>query len=262
MNRENPAERVALHHAEGTGIERIAYPIGIRMTTVGALEHVTPYMLRVTLEGPGLDGFHTYQFDDHVRVIFPDPDGTLRLPVPNEHLMLNWPHPPPRSRKYTVRRYAGRELDLDFVIHPGGLASTWATQLQVGDEVAIAGPPGAKAFPQTYDHYLFAVDTTALPAAARWLDESPEDVSADLVIEHDHVEETLYPLAKRANVNITWVPRGKLLPTIESHVLNPSTFLFAAGEATAIKPLRAWSKSRLDHLFTGYWKQGLADHEE
>ncbi|WP_040455016.1 siderophore-interacting protein [Kribbella catacumbae] len=262
MNRENPAERTALHHTQGTGIERIAYPIGIRTTTVAALEYVTPYMLRVTLEGPGLDGFHTYQFDDHVRVIFPDPDGTLRLPVPNEHLMLNWPHPPPRSRKYTVRRYAGRELDLDFVIHPGGLASTWAVQLQPGDEVAIAGPPGAKSFPQTYAHYLFAVDTTALPAAARWLEESSDDVSADLVIEHDHPEEPAYPLAKRADVTITWVPRGQLAPAVQQLRADPSTFLFAAGEADSIKPLRPWSKPRLPHLFTGYWKQGQTDHDE
>ncbi|MGH3243550.1 MAG: siderophore-interacting protein [Spirillospora sp.] len=38
----------------------------------------------------------------------------------------DWPCPLPRTRKYTVRRYAedALELDLDFVLHPGGLAST------------------------------------------------------------------------------------------------------------------------------------------
>ncbi len=269
LDRSNPGPAVAEHHARGTGTTRVPYPIGVRRVRVAARTLVTPRMMRLTLTGPGLDGFHSHQADDHVRIVFPDPDGTQRDPVPNTRHMLDWPHPFPRTRKYTVRRYdaASRELDLDFVLHGEGLASVWVGTAEVGDEVTVAGPPGAVAFPQHYDHYVFAVDTTALPAAARWLEESRPDVSAHLVIVTDHEEEQSYPLAVRDDVQVTWLRRdhggSPLAETVDGLRLPPGrTFLFAAGEATDIKPLRRWRRDRVDRLVTGYWKRGVDGLEE
>ncbi|MGW4034265.1 siderophore-interacting protein [Streptomyces sp. NPDC004838] len=261
---------VADHHRTGTGVARIGYPIGIRTVEVLRKEYVTARMIRLTVGGPGLDGFHTYQADDHVRIILPGPDGAMVLPTPNAELTLDWHRPLPTSRKYTVRRFdaAARELDLDFVVHPGGAASAWILTARPGDPVAIAGPPGAKAFALTYDHYVFAVDATALPAAARWLEESPPDVRAHLVIETGHAEEHGYPLAGREGVQIVRLvrdkDRGSLLAATVQALDLPATgvFLFAAGEADDIRPLRAWSRGRADALFTGYWKRGVADLDD
>ncbi|GGP16975.1 siderophore-interacting protein [Nonomuraea glycinis] len=254
-DRDDPRGRVAAHHRTGTRTARIGYPVGVREVSILAREYVTPRMLRLTLGGPELDGFHTYQADDHVKIVFPDADGTHRPPVPNDGQTLDWPRPLPRSRKYTVRRFdaEARELDLDFVLHDGGLASTWAASAQVGERVTVAGPPGAKAFPHTYEHYVFAVDATALPAVARWLEESPADVSAQIVIQSD---DDAYPLASRAGVAVTWVA-DSLAQAVQA-LPESLGFLFAAGEAGDIKPLRAWAKGRLDSLFTGYWKRGVA----
>ena len=264
-DRVDPRSRVASHHRTGKGLARIGYPIGVRTVTVRAREYVTPRMLRLTIGGAGLDGFHTYQADDHVKIVFPDPDGTRRVPVVNDEMMLDWPRPLPTTRKYTIRRYDAdaRELDLDFVLHEGGLASSWATTVAIGEDVTIAGPPGAKAFAHNFDHYVFAVDSTALPAVARWLDESPADVSAHVVVETDDAVEHGYPLAERDNVKVTWLVRdgseSSLASTVQSLALREGrTFLFAAGEASDIKPLRAWSRDRMDSLFTGYWKRGVA----
>lgn len=269
IERRDPESRVAAHHRDGDGIVRVGYPIEVRRVQVVARRQLTPRMLRLTLGGPALAGFHTYQADDHIKIVFPDPDGTRRDPVPDGQGMLDWPSPPPVTRKYTVRRYDRAEgtLDLDFVLHDGGLASTWAATAAVGDEVTIAGPPGAKAFPHHYDHYLFAVDNTALPAVARWLEESPADVSAQVVIEIDDEAEAAYPLAARDRVTVTWLRREgggpTLAETVQALTLPAGrTFLFAAGEATDIKPLRAWSRDRLDALITGYWKRGIAGLED
>lgn len=238
---------------------RIPYPIGVRRVRVAARAALTPHMLRLTLAGPGLAGFHTYQADDHVKIVFPDPDGTRRDPVPNDRQMLDWPHPLPTTRKYTIRRYDPEALtvDLDFVLHTGGVASAWAASARVGDEVTIAGPPGAKAFPHTYDHYVFAVDATALPAVARWLDESPPDAAADVVVAD---AEPGYPLAARDRVRVHWLEPGRALADAVTALDPPEgrAFLFAAGEAGAVKPLRTWSAGRLDALVTGYWKRGVA----
>ncbi|RKS72253.1 NADPH-dependent ferric siderophore reductase [Actinomadura pelletieri DSM 43383] len=269
MDRSDPRGRVAEHHRSGTGVARIGYPIEVRTATVARRERLTPNMLRLTLGGPGLAGFHSYQCDDHIKIVFPDADGTLRTPVPGDDLELDWPRPLPPTRKYTVRRYDEKalELDLDFVLHPGGLASAWADGVPVGAQVTIAGPPGAKAFPHNYDHYVFAVDATALPAFARWLEEAPPGARAHAVIETDDAADHAYPLAVRDGVEIVWLTRrdgrSELADTVRA-LPRPGgrTFLFAAGEADAIKPLRGWSKGRADALFTGYWKRGVAGLED
>ncbi|NIK56952.1 siderophore-interacting protein [Kribbella shirazensis] len=260
MNRDNARERVEEHHRAGAGVTRIGYPIGIRTAVVGSTTYLTPHMLRVTLTGEGLAGFHSYHCDDHVKIVFPDPDGTHRIPVANDRQMLDWPRPLPPTRSYTVRRYDGTRLELDFVVHNGGLASPWAEALRPGDEVAIAGPPGGRAFPYTHAHYVFAVDPTGLPAAARWLDEAPSHLPADVVVEIDHPDESGYPLAERPGVKIHWVPRGTLADEVLSLTVPPDTFLFAAGEADSLRPLRTWPKSHA--TIQGYWKQGEADHED
>lgn len=268
-DRPDPRDRMSAHHREGTGIARIPYPIGVRTVRIVAREQVTPRMVRLTLGGPGLAGFHTYQADDHVKIVFPDPDGTHRIPVPNDLQMLEWPEPMPATRRYTVRRYdAGAgELDLDFVLHDGGIASTWVATAEVGEQVTIAGPPGSKAFAHNYDHYLFAVDATALPTVARWLAEAPADVSAHVVIDVDDPAEQAYPLAHRDRVEVRWLlrdgDRSTLAATVADLPLSAGrTFLFAAGEAGDLKPLRSWARGRVDALFTGYWKRGVAGLED
>ncbi|WP_224766351.1 siderophore-interacting protein [Nocardioides campestrisoli] len=267
MERDRPAERVAAHHTTGTGVTRIGYPIGVRTVQVVRVAQVTPSMRRITLGGEGLRGFHSYQADDHVKLVFAMPDGTRNDPVANDEQTLDWPRPLPPTRKYTVRRWdaADLELDLDVVLHDGGLASDWARTAAPGDDVVVAGPPGAKAFAHTYDHYVLAVDTTALPAVARWLEEAPADVSADVLVDVDHAHERDYPLAVRDGLRVQWLDRSdgsRLAEAVASLALPPArTFLFAAGEAGDVKPLRSWARERVgadDALVTGYWKRGVA----
>ncbi len=268
--REDPGPRVARFHASGTGVGRVPYPILITRATVLRRELVTEHMLRISVGGPDVADFHSYQFDDHVRIVFAWPDGTRTDPVPNDRQMLDWPHPFPPSRKYTVRRFDRGlgEIDLDVVLHDGGVASEWAREVAVGDEVVLAGPPGAKVFAQTYDHYVMVVDPTGLPALARWLEESPADVSANVLIDVDHAAESAYPLAAREAVRVQWLDRSagsRLAEAVAALDLTGRgrTFLFAAGEAGDIRPLRAWAKdSGTDALVTGYWKRGLADLDE
>jgi len=268
VDRSDPGRRVQTHHRVGRGTVRIPYPIGVRTVRVVARQEITPCMIRITLGGTGFADQHTYQCDDHVRIIFPEPDGELRLPVPNDHQMLDWPHPMPPTRKYTIRHFdpESQQLDLDFVLHDGGLASTWAESVKIGEEITIAGPPGAKAFAHNYDHYVFAVDATGLPSVARWLAATPPDVSADVVVETTDDSEHAYPLAQRRRVRTQWLVRdGRSLLAETVEELTPPAgrvFLFAAGEAGDIKPLRSWRRTHVDSLITGYWKRGVDGFED
>lgn len=261
-DRSDPGPKVAAHHRSGSGVTRVPYPIGVRAVAVGRREQVTPRMLRLTLGGPGLAGFHTYHADDHVKIVFPDVDGVLRAPVPNDRQLLDWPRPLPPTRDYTIRRFDpdGLEVDVDVVLHDGGLASTWAAGAEIGEEVTIAGPPGGKAFPYTYDHYVFAVDATGLPAVARWLESAPPGVSADVVV----ADEGDYPLPGGDRVTVHRPVLGSALAATVDALPRPPgrTFLFAAGEAGDVKPLRSWRRGEVDALVTGYWKRGVAGHDE
>ena len=184
MDRDRPRERVA-EARRGEGGAKVPYPIRIRRLEVTGTRRIGPAMLRLTLGGPELAGFESHSVvDEHVKLVFPDPDGGLRVPEQNG-LMLSWPKPMPPTRDYTVRRYDAErgELDLDVVLHPGGLASEWAARVGPGEPVWVAGPPAGLAVPERYDHYLLAGDTTALPAIARWVENMPPDTRGWVFVE-------------------------------------------------------------------------------
>lgn len=269
FSRVNPRAKIAAFHADGAGVARIGYPIRVTRGQILRRTEITPSMLRLTIGGPEFAEFQTYQCDDHVKVVLALPDGTRSDPVMNAENELDWPRPAGPARKYTVRRFdpVACEIDLDVVVHEGGLASTWAAHAPIGEEVVIAGPPGAKAFAHNYDHYVFAIDPTGLPSLARWLDEAPAEVSADVLIDVDHAHEREYPLAARDGVRVQWLDRtgGSRLADEVARLELPATgcFLFAAGEATDLKPLRRWASARgIDALVTGYWKRGVANLDE
>src|SRR5690606_5931882 len=80
MDRGAYRERIAEVMAGSHGA-KVGYPIELRELEVLRTQQVGAGLLRVTFGGPELAGFHSYVPDEHVRVVFPDTDGTLRLPV-------------------------------------------------------------------------------------------------------------------------------------------------------------------------------------
>lgn len=268
-SRENPRERVADHRRRGDGVRRIGYPIGIRMARVVRREHLTARTVRITLHDPALAELHTYHADDHVKLIFPDEHGRMELPVPNDRRMLDWPRAHCVTRCYTIRHHRPDvgEIDIDFVVHDGGLASEWAQAADPGDEIAVAGPPGATVVPDSYDHHLMVVDATGLPALARWLEESSPHIRVDVIAIAGHPSDRAYPLPERSDVNITWmsddvdaeeivaVVRDRWDPAVRS-------VLVGAGESRLMTALRRFARDRLDAHVVGYWKRGVSDHHE
>ncbi|WP_406252082.1 siderophore-interacting protein [Streptomyces atratus] len=275
-HRHRHLDRIAEVRA-GLHAEKVGYPIGIRATEVVRVVTVGAGLLRVTLGGADTEGFEAHSPDEHVKLIFPDPDGTLRLPEPNG-AMLRWPRPAPTSREYTVRRHdpVAGEIDIDIAAHDGGLASDWARAARPGDIVHVAGPPGGLIVPHSYDRYLLAGDITALPAIARWLEELPRSAKGWAFVEVADAAEEI-ELSAPDGVEVRWLHRGDLpagagdaLATAVTAVTVPEgerVYVWVAGEAGQIKPLRRWVRDELrldraDHDITGYWKRGVADFDE
>src|SRR4051794_18944218 len=115
-----------------TRVRRAAAPF--LPVTVVRSEALTPRMVRVTLGGPELAAFERPQPAASIRLLVPEsPDHELVLPAwaGNEWLL-----PDGRRAKEWIRTYtpgafrpdAGRppELDVDVVLHDGGVTSDWA----------------------------------------------------------------------------------------------------------------------------------------
>jgi NADPH-dependent ferric siderophore reductase len=178
-------------------------------------------------------------------------------------------------RDYTPRYFdpATQTLDIDFVLHGDGPASTWAETVRPGDTLMIGGPRGSLVVPDAFDWYLLAGDETALPAIGRRIEELPSDKPAIAVIEvADAAEEQRFET--RSPVEIHWVHRNGLkagaqnliLAAIEALGFPPGEgYAFVAGEAQMSRALRQHLVARgfRDEYVRapGYWTRGQTDGE-
>ena len=252
---------------------RVRHETRARLLTVVAVNDVTPLMRRVTLGGDQLEGFTSLGFDDHIKVFFPPVGGILETPTfgPDGLVFANG-RPP--MRDYTPRRFdaEAKTLDIDFVLHGDGPASSWASQVKVGDPALIAGPRGSMVVPDAFDWYLLAGDETALPAIGRRLEELPVGVTALVTIEVAGPAEE-QNLTTAANATIRWVHRnGAAAGTstvlqealAELQLPEGRGFAFVAGEAKLgreAKRLLIEERGMPPELVktAGYWALGEAD---
>ncbi|MBG0717225.1 siderophore-interacting protein [Microbacterium sp. 2C] len=263
-------------------------PITLRELTVVDTFDISASMRRIVIGGPQLDGFRTDDhelpplvtsgFDDEIKVFFPDPlTGELHLPIQRDRV-IEWPRDPrPVARTYTVRAFdADRQrLELDFVLHGTGVASTWARTCEAGDRIHIAGPKMSLLHPADTDWLLIAGDDTAIPAIARWLEEVPDDLPAEVFIEVGGTADE-QAIETGAHVTVTWVHRGPVPAGTTTHLADAvqavrwrdgRPFAWVAGETLAIKPIRRWLREekalapeRVE--VTGYWRRTTVEEIE
>ncbi|EHP44556.1 siderophore-interacting protein [Cupriavidus basilensis OR16] len=261
-------------------VQRVRHELKMRLLQVVRTQAVSPQLLRVTLAGDNLKGFVSASFDDHIKVFFPAPgQDKPALPAlgPNGPVFPEG-QPKPAARDYTPRRYdaAAGELDIEFVLHGDGPASTWAAQAAPGQYLGVGGPRGSFVIPEGFDWHLLVGDETALPAIGRRLEELPSGVRALVVLAVDNATAEI-PLPSRADVEIRWQHRDSapsdsatgLLEQALREVTLPrgEGYVWAAGEAASIRAVRQYlvgergvEKGRM--RAASYWKAGAeAVHE-
>ncbi|AKA22798.1 siderophore-interacting protein [Pseudomonas chlororaphis] len=252
-------------------IHRVSHEIKRRRLQVLRVMDLTPRMRRITLGGPELAGFISLGSDDHVKLLFPQ---NAEQQAALETLVLgpgkdNGAMPP--MRDYTPRRYdlETGELDIDFVLHGDGPASTWAEQARPGQFLHIGGPRGSMIVPDIFDSYLLIGDETAIPAIARRLEELPAGRQVLAVIEVQDTAERQV-LQSAAQVEVIWVERDRgqdLLDTVRGLAL-PGGKLYAwvATESKVSRQVRRvlLDEHRLDDEFVkaaGYWRLDSSEEE-
>lgn len=248
---------------------------GMRVLQVKRVARVTPLMQRVTLGGDEIRGIFE---GPNLKLVFPRGDkGSPIWPMPGEGSKPLMPPgvAAPITRTYSLRRLdrAAGELDIDFVMHGHGVASTWAEHAQPGDLIGIGGPGGID--PRPADWYLLAGDHTALPAISRILEVLPADACGQAFVEiPDRSEEQ--DLRHPAGVALTWIHRDGEKPgecrRLEAAVRaapwpdGQRVFAWLAAESTLVRSMRHYVRDerglgKREFLSIGYWRLGLSEPE-
>ncbi len=246
-----------------TGIHRVMHEIKRRRLDVLRVTDLTPRMRRITLGGPELAGFVSLGADDHIKLFFAE-NAEQQAALESMKFGGDSDGPKPAMRDYTPRRYSAElgELDIDFVLHGDGPASTWAEQAAPGQYLYAGGPRGSMIVPDMFDSYLLIGDETALPAIARRLEELPAKRQVLALIEVPNAAEQ-QTLHSAANVEVQWLHRDAgqdLLSAVKGITLpSGSLYTWIATEASASRRIR---RVLLDDFgvnedflkAAGYWK--------
>ncbi|MBD8506511.1 siderophore-interacting protein [Hoyosella sp. G463] len=251
---------------------------GFHLGEVIEARQVTPSMVRVTLGGRGLAGFaSTGKPDERLGVYFPNP-GTRepqRPTVTDGAWEFADPDDIPEGRSYTVRRARPDrgEIDIDFVVHEGGVASAWATRARPGDLVGLSDADGWFAPLPGTSRYLLVADATGLPAAARIIEEAPPGTRVDVIFEVPVSEDEQY-LAIPHSSSATWLvgsglghAPSRLADAVrELGPLPDDTHVWVAAEASTTRAIRKHLRrdrglpnARMTVI--GYWRQDKEDFQ-
>ncbi|MFJ4432103.1 siderophore-interacting protein [Pseudomonas sp. NPDC089395] len=248
-------------------IHRVNHEIRQRRLQVLRVIDLTPRMRRITLGGEQLQGFTSLGSDDHIKLLFAETaeqqqaidagnlgrDGAVR----------------PTMREYTPRRIdlVANELDIDFVLHGDGPASTWAAQAAPGQILNIAGPRASMVVPDIFDSYLLVGDETAIPAIGRRLEALPAGRQVLAVIQIEDEQER-QPLPSQAQVEVIWVKRDEDLLALLDGLGLPEGRLYSwvalekslTRQAKALLLEKGVSEDALKAA--AYWRaEGTADDE-
>ena len=200
-------------------IHRVNHEIRQRRLQVLRVTDLTPRMRRITLGGAELQGFTSLGSDDHIKLLFAE-TAEQQQAIDARNLGRDG-GARPTMREYTPRRIdlVANELDIDFVLHGDGPASTWAAQAEPGQTLNIAGPRASMVVPDIFDSYLLVGDETAIPAIGRRLEELPAGRRVLAVIQIEDEQER-QPLPSAAQVEVIWVKRDEdLLARLEALAL-------------------------------------------
>lgn len=216
-------------------------------------------MLRVTLGGPGLEGFPDESVGAYIKLRLAEPEGEAGKAL---------------VRTYTVRHYNAelQEMDVDFVVHESdGPAVNWARTCKSGDEIKVGGPGPKKLLDFEADWFLLVGDMSALPAISANIERMGPDARGyallEIISENDKQE-----LDSPQGLQIDWIVNSE--PERENTVLldrvralqwlqgRPSVWV--AGEFSQSLAIRSLMKSardvdRKNMYASSYWQIGQTE---
>ncbi|MFJ7412149.1 siderophore-interacting protein [Streptomyces sp. NPDC098077] len=256
--------------------------------TVLRTRRLGPSILRITLGGPGAEGFSGGGRDQSLSVLLPRPgqSGAV-VPAGGSGAWHGEGRALPEDERAVTRSYAVRaqrlradgstEVDVDVVLHAvGGPGCRWALAASPGDRLTVLGPAAADNAavrfrpPADTDWVLIRADETALPAAAAALAWLPAGLPARVWLEVPCTEDR-QALNTAAKARISWLVRNEGaacgVETVRAAALPGGTpYAWIAGEASGVRALRhhlvherGFDRARVTS--SAYWRRGLPEEQ-
>lgn len=219
--------------------KRVKKELKFRELTVKSKEIVAECFYRIVFTGEMLAGFTSLGFDDHIKVFFPGSDGKLVLPEITSEGIQWGDGPRPVSRDYTPLAFdaARNELTIDFYIHDGGVASSWATAAKEGDTLMIGGPRGSLVIAGDYRWQLYICDESGLPAVRRRLLSLPENIIPQVWVNSHHRGTQPY-LSEFTGAEIEWLDGESIAGKLKNLAVPAEDyFIWITGEGEEVKRL-------------------------
>ncbi|WP_217534252.1 siderophore-interacting protein [Vibrio metschnikovii] len=234
--------------------------------TVTDTKRLSPNIQRITLQGDTIAHFGEQSVGGYFKLVFtPQGDPDLSRLTPTERPIL---------RTYTIREFNphSNQMTVDFVRHitddPScGFAARWAEQVQVGEQISIAGPGKSQGPNWAADWVYLAADMTALPALATTLESLDPKTQGYAVIEISHPDDQ-QPLVAPPGVKIIWAHTDQgetLTQTVKAQPwLAGLCTVWCACEFESMRELRQYFRNdkqvERDHIYiSSYWKNGVTE---
>jgi len=229
-------------------IQRLRYELQRRELRVVRVEPRGARFVAVTVQGESLRSFASASFDDHVKLMLPNPDEGASGPL---------------MRDYTPRAFdtVRGELTLEFALHGQGPFTEWAAQARAGQTLTVAGPRGSMVIPTDYDWHLLVGDDSAWPAIARRLEELPAGAKVQLLLLMPEVPAAV----ASADLRLAATPEALVQALRELALPAGEGFAWCAGEAQLMAALREVLLREKGHpkeamKVAAYWKQGATGY--
>ncbi|WP_042543248.1 siderophore-interacting protein [Leucobacter komagatae] len=236
---------------------------------------LTPHMIRISFEAVGDWRWHVDgRGDERIDIAIPRPGATqAELDVFNlPEYGRGWVGEEPPWRHYTVRAVhdGGRRIDIDFVVHEGGIASSWAERAEPGHVIGVFGADDRHTSsyygaPADAGFQLLVADATGLPGLGRILEGLQAGSRAVAIIEVPD-EADIQELQSPADVSYVWrtgTGNGNAPSVLAAEVEKITApdepwYAWVACEAATSRAIRRDLRTRLGlardrHHAIGYW---------
>lgn len=268
---EHVMPEVAANMRWSNGPEEGSLPPNFAFVEVRGVRELGSNFYRVTFKGEDLSKHGDAAI--HFRLVLPAEGQTPRWPAVAANGSVVWPDGPdaPHRPVYTTRSvdYGTNTLIMDVFIHEGGRVTEWAREhLQkpaARRVVGLLGPSGGGLMEA--DRVLLATDETGFPAAARLLENLPEDATGDVLLESEFGAVCAYPIAAPPGIEVTWLSRasGERLraATLARLGAHAGSKIWFAGEREDARSIRdaakAAGREAADLRISGFWRAPAAN---
>ncbi|MDF7669844.1 siderophore-interacting protein [Orbaceae bacterium ESL0721] len=245
--------------------------------TVSDVKQISPNFIRICFTCDKPLTVNPLWIGPHLKLLFADPKTeNLTFPEFDENNKINWKDGlRERVRTYSIRNYDADtyQLTVDFIIHQSGIATVWAQQAKIGDQIGLVNMGAKCQFNDANikDQTLVLIgDDSALPTICYTLENLPKSTKAIAFIEVNN-RENVIDFPNREQITIDWTIResGNLSQLIEK-VMKLTTlpnseklFFWGGMEGSLAQLLRNNLKNRYSELdkiqIISYWRAGFAE---